>query len=74
MFERLAEYGWKPHRIALAQKKLSRASIYWHMREKWRGTVSSSSRFQTVLFQQHSTSPSGLPPRYDSFRMGSAET
>ena len=27
--ERLAEYGWKPHRKGLAQVKLSRASINW---------------------------------------------
>ena len=32
--ERLAEYGWKPHRDLLAQKSLSRASIYRHMRYK----------------------------------------
>ena len=32
MHERLAEYGWKPHRDLLAQKNLSRASIYWYMR------------------------------------------
>ena len=25
--------------------------FYWHMRERPRGTVSSNSRFQTVLFQ-----------------------
>ena len=29
--ERLAEYGWKPHRDVLAQKGLSRASIYWYI-------------------------------------------
>ena len=52
VLERLAEYGWKPHRDLLAQKSLSRASIYWYMRETQRGTVSSNSRFQTVLFQQ----------------------
>ena len=53
--ERLAEYGWRPHRVALAQQQLSRASIYWYMREQQRGTASSSSRFQAVLFQQYST-------------------
>ena len=26
--ERLAEYGWKPHRVVLAQKSLSPASMY----------------------------------------------
>ena len=52
--ERLAEFGWKPHRDLLAQKSLSRASIYWHMRETQRGTVSSNSRFRTVLIQQYS--------------------
>ena len=51
---RLAEYGWKPHRVFLGQKSLSRASMYWYMREKRRGTVSSNSRFQTELFQQYS--------------------
>ena len=52
--DRLAEYGWKPHRDCLARKNLSRASVYWHMHETQRGTVSSKSRFQTVLFQQYS--------------------
>ena len=49
--ERLAEYGWKPHRVFSAQNNLLRASIYWYMREQQRGTVSSNSRFQTA----HST-------------------
>ena len=52
--ERLAEYGWKPHRASLALKGLSRASIYWYMREKQRRTVSSNSNCQTVLVQQYS--------------------
>ena len=52
--ERLAEYGWKPHRDCLAQRNLSRASIYWYMREQQRGTVSSNSRVQTALVQQYS--------------------
>ena len=50
--ERLAEYGWKPHRDMLAQQKQSKASTYWYMRETQRGTLSSNSRFQTVPFQQ----------------------
>ena len=32
--ERLAEYGWKPHRISVAQNYLSRAPIYRYMREQ----------------------------------------
>ena len=55
LHERLADHGWKPHRELLAQKQLSHASIYWHMRETQRGAVSSNSRYQTVLFQQYST-------------------
>ena len=39
----------KPHRIRFAQKDLSRASIHWYVRENQSGTVSSTSRFQTVL-------------------------
>ena len=39
LLERLAEYGWKPHRDLLARKGLSRASIYWYMRERQRVTV-----------------------------------
>ena len=31
--ERLTEYGWKPHRVLLHQKNLSRASICWYMCE-----------------------------------------
>ena len=45
------------------KRKLSRASIYWHMREKQRGTVSSNSRFQTVLFQQCSANRSTVCSR-----------
>ena len=45
MDERLPEHGWKPHRVCLAQTNLSRGSIYCHMREKQRSTVSSNSRF-----------------------------
>ena len=52
--ERLAEYGWRPHRDFLDRKNLQRASTYWYMREKQRGTVSSNSRFQMVLVQQYS--------------------
>ena len=56
IYERLAEYGWKPHRDSLAPKSLSRALIYWYMCSNQRGTASSNSRFQTVLvlFQQYS--------------------
>ena len=57
----LAEDGWKPHRVSLVQKRLSRASIYWYMREQQRGTVSSNSRFQIVPFQQHSAKLSIKP-------------
>ena len=31
--ERLAQYGWKPHRDCLAQKSLSGALLYWYVRE-----------------------------------------
>ena len=54
LIERLAEYSWKSHRVVLAQKQLSPASLYWHLREKQRGTVSSNTRFQTALFRQYS--------------------
>ena len=37
-----------------AQRGLSRASIYWYMREQQKSTVSSTSRSQTILFQQYS--------------------
>ena len=47
-------YSWKPHRDRLAKQNLSQASIHWYMREQRRGMVSSNSRSQTVLFQQHS--------------------
>ena len=56
--EMLAEYGWKPHRNLLAQNSLSWASFYWYMRETQRGTVSSNSRSQAVLFQRCSANPS----------------
>ena len=60
--ERLAEYGWKPPRMSAAQIKLSRASIYRCMRDKQWGMVSSSSRFQTVLFQKYSANLSDMDP------------
>ena len=44
-----AEYGWKLR----LNKEVSQASVYRHMRKTTGGTVSSISRFQTVLFQQH---------------------
>ena len=43
----LIESVWPPTNI-------SQASIYWYMRDKQKGTVSSNSRFQTGLFQQYS--------------------
>ena len=57
--ERLAECNWEPHRYFLPQKRQSPASMRvknrgWYVREKQRMTVSSNSRFQAVLFQQHS--------------------
>ena len=55
LIERLAEYGWKPHRDCLVQTNLSLASMYWYMRETQRGTVSSNSRAHTALFQEYST-------------------
>ena len=60
--ERLAEYGWKPHRDFLARKSQSPAPFYWYMRETQRGTVSSNSRFQTILFQQYSANLSTWRP------------
>ena len=32
--ERLAEYGWKPHRISVVQNNRSRAPIYRYIREE----------------------------------------
>ena len=61
--ERLAEYGWKPHRIVLAHTDKSRSSNFWHMREpqrRQRCTVSWNSRFQTVQIQQHSANLSSV--------------
>ena len=52
--ERLAEYGWKPHREFLAQQQPSPAPSYLYMHDKQKGTVSSNSRFQTVLFRPYS--------------------
>ena len=52
--EMLAEYGWKPHRDFLAQKKQSPAPVHWYVHEQLKGTVFSNWRFQTVLFQQYS--------------------
>ena len=43
-------------------ESLSQASSYWRVRERPRGTVSSSSRFQTTLFQQCSASLSSWRP------------
>ena len=56
MAERLAEYGWKPHRDLLAQNSLSQASIYWYMREQKWGTgfiefEISNSTISTVFLQ-----------------------
>ena len=34
LLERLAEFGRKPHRIVVAHKSISWASIYWYMNEK----------------------------------------
>ena len=51
LFERLAEYGWEPHRDRFAPKCLSRASDYRRTREKQGGAASSNSRFRTVRFR-----------------------
>ena len=48
--ERLAECGWKPHRIVVAQTNLSRPSICWCTCEKQRGSVSSNSRFHKQYY------------------------
>ena len=37
--ERLAEYGWKPHRDLFAETNLSPSPFYWYVREHRRGTV-----------------------------------
>ena len=66
----LAEYGWKPHRIVGAQKSISRASTHWYMREKQGGTVSSNSRFQTVLFKQYSANLSRITVPQRGIRKG----
>ena len=58
--ERLAEYAWKTHGYCWTQRSLSRASIYWYVREQQRGTVSSSSRFPTAPFRQYSANLSVL--------------
>ena len=71
--ERLAEYGWKPHRDSLARKTLSRASIYWYMREKQRGMVASNSRFQRELFQRYSINLSHMWSVSLSLRRGKQE-
>ena len=56
LFERLAEYGWKPLRHRFAKAYLSRASIYWYTREttEGRGFIEleiSSSTISTVFRQ-----------------------
>ena len=58
--ERLAEYGWKPHRIVVAQKGLSRASIDWYMREKQRVRFHRIRDFKQDYFNS-------IPPTSDSF-------
>ena len=50
--ERLAEYSRKPRRVFLGRTNLSRASIYWYIREKQRGAVSSNATLQMIEFQQ----------------------
>ena len=37
MHERLAEYGWKPHRYLLACRNRSPASSYWYVHDERRG-------------------------------------
>ena len=59
--ERMVEYGWKPNRKGLAQPNIACASIDLHMRAEQRGTVSSNSKFLTVLFQQNSANLSLEP-------------
>ena len=54
MCERLAEYGWNPHRDFLARTNRSQSSIYWYVREQHRGTVSLNSKCQRVLSQEYS--------------------
>ena len=55
---RLAEYGWKPHHdrdfLAQHKKQQAHAPFYSYMCEQQRGTVSSKSGFQAVLFQRYS--------------------
>ena len=53
--------------IVWLQQKLSLASVYWHMRETQRGTVSSNSRFRTVLFQQYSANLSVIEGIFGCF-------
>ena len=47
--------------IVWFEQNLSQASIYWHLREQQRGTVSSNPRFQTVPFRQSSADLSVTP-------------
>ena len=56
VFERLAEYGWRPHRIGVARANLLEASIYRCKHNKQGSTVSSNSRSETALLQQYSAS------------------
>ena len=71
--ERLAEYGWKPHRVLVAPKNQSQAPIYWYVRETQGGTISSSSRFQAVYYF-NSIPPASDPAEIRCARRGRAQT
>ena len=54
--------------IVWVNKNLSRASSYQYVHETQRGTASSHSRFQTVLFQQYSANLSNTRDAADSHK------
>ena len=61
--QRLAEYGWKPYRDLLAPKQTVTGFSLLICVETQRGTVSSNSRFRTVLLQTVSSQPLMQPTR-----------
>ena len=49
LYEMFAEYGWRPHRICVAQTNKLQSSIYRVMREQQEGTAPWNSIIHTVL-------------------------
>ena len=60
--ERLAEHGWKPHRVFLGSKKLITGLDILVYAWTTGGTVSSNSRFQAASFQRYSAKLSVASP------------